>query len=93
MKSLFSILFLITSFVVLSQKPASSGDASIFGKIIDEKTSQPIEYVAIRLLNVKDSSVISGLFTDVEGKFNFENSMDPLFLRHLLCHPALSNDD
>ena len=73
MKLLLSILFSITSFVVLSQKPAPSGDASIFGKIIDDKTNQPIEYVAIRLLNVKDSSVISGVFTDVEGKFNFEN--------------------
>lgn len=73
MKLLFSIIFLFLSFVSFSQKPNSSGDATIFGKIIDEKTNQAIEYVAVRLLNVKDSSVVTGVFTDVDGKFNFEN--------------------
>ena len=73
MKLLFSTIFLFLSFVSFSQKPNSSGDATIFGKIIDEKTNQAIEYVAIRLLSVKDSSVVTGIFTDVDGKFNFEN--------------------
>jgi outer membrane receptor protein involved in Fe transport len=73
MKLLFSTIFLFLSFVSFSQKPNSSGDATIFGKIIDEKTNQAIEYVAIRLLSVKDSSVVAGVFTDVDGKFNFEN--------------------
>ena len=73
MKLLFSTIFLFLSFVSFSQKPNSSGDAIIFGKIIDEKTNQAIEYVAIRLLSVKDSSVVTGIFTDVDGKFNFEN--------------------
>jgi len=66
----FAIFF---SFYTFSQKPNSSGDASIFGKIVDEKSSLPIEYVAIRLLNPKDSSVIAGLFSDIDGKFNFSN--------------------
>jgi len=73
MKLLFSTIFLFLSFVSFSQKHNSSGDATIFGKIIDEKTNQAIEYVAIRLLSVKDSSVVTGIFTDVDGKFNFEN--------------------
>ena len=73
MKLFFSTIFLIFSFIIFSQKQNSSGDATIFGKIIDEKTNQAIEYVAIRLLNVKDSSVVSGVFTDVDGKFSFEN--------------------
>ena len=73
MKLLFPTIFLFLSFVSFSQKPNSSGDATIFGKIIDEKTNQAIEYDAIRLLSVKDSSVVTGIFTDVDGKFNFEN--------------------
>ena len=73
MKLIITILLFAFSFAALSQKPTSSGDASIFGRIVDEKTNQPIEYVAIRLLNLKDSSIISGVFTDAEGKFNFEN--------------------
>ena len=73
MKLVLSLLFFVLSFVALSQKPSSSGDASIFGRIVDEKNNQPIEYVAVRLLNLKDSSIVSGVFTDAEGKFNFEN--------------------
>lgn len=73
MKLFLPIIYLLFSFTGYSQKPSSSGDANVFGKIIDNKSNQAIEYVALRLLNVKDSAVVSGVFTDVDGKFNFQN--------------------
>jgi hypothetical protein len=73
MKFFFAIIYLLLGFTSYSQKPGSPSDGVIFGKIIDTKTNQAIEYVAVRLLNVKDSSVVSGLFTDMDGKFNFQN--------------------
>jgi outer membrane receptor protein involved in Fe transport len=73
MNFFFAIIYLLLGFTSYSQKPGSPSDGVIFGKIIDTKTNQAIEYVAVRLLNVKDSSVVSGLFTDMDGKFNFQN--------------------
>jgi outer membrane receptor protein involved in Fe transport len=73
MKFFLAIIYLLLGFISYSQKPSSPSDGVIFGKIIDTKTNQAIEYVAVRLLNVKDSSVVSGLFTDMDGKFNFQN--------------------
>jgi len=73
MSKFLTFLFVIISFLIFAQKPSLSGEATIFGKIINEKTNQAVDYVAVRLLNIKDSTVISGVFTDVDGKFNFEN--------------------
>ena len=70
--TLLIIFFLIFSFAN-AQKPSGTGEGSIFGKIIDDKNSNPVEYVAIRLLKAKDSTIVTGVFSDADGKFNLEN--------------------
>lgn len=70
--TLFVLSFLILSFAN-AQKPGGVGEGTIFGKIIDDKNSNPVEYVAIRLLKAKDSSIVTGVFSDADGKFNLEN--------------------
>ena len=66
----FFIAFLLISNFLFSQNP--SGEGIIFGKISDSKTSDPLEYVSVRLFNQIDSSLVTGVFTTQNGKFNFE---------------------
>jgi hypothetical protein len=70
--TLLFISFLFLSFTN-AQKPSGTGDGTIFGKIVDDKNSNPVEYVAIRLLKAKDSTIVTGVFSDTDGKFNLEN--------------------
>lgn len=63
------ILSTATSF---GQMPASAKVGIISGTIVDSLSSKPMEYVSIRLHSAKDSSVISGIYTDVKGKFTME---------------------
>lgn len=49
-----------------------SGEGVVAGKILDKTSSKPLEYVSFRLFSVKDSSVVAGIFSDIEGKFNLE---------------------
>lgn len=72
-KTLLSITFLFSSFLLYSQgtKPLS-GDGIISGKIIDSKTEAPMEYVAFKLYKASDSTLYSGIYTDADGKFTFE---------------------
>ena len=66
----FLIAFLLLSNLLFSQNP--SGEGIIFGKISDSKTATPLEYVSVRLFNQIDSSLVTGVFTTQNGKFNFE---------------------
>jgi outer membrane receptor protein involved in Fe transport len=69
---ILSIISFVLSFVALSQKP-SGGEATIFGKIVEDKSNAPLEYVSVRLLRPSDSSTIAGVFSDKDGKFSFDN--------------------
>ena len=40
------------------------------GKVIDQKSKQPIEYATIALFNAIDSSLVTGTITDQEGNFH-----------------------
>jgi len=55
----FLIAFLLISNFLFSQNP--SGEGIIFGKISDSKTSDPLEYVSVRLFNQIDSSLVTGV--------------------------------
>lgn len=50
-----------------------AGDGIVSGKVLDKNTDAPIEYVSIKLFSIKDSTIVAGIFTDVEGKFTLEN--------------------
>lgn len=51
-------------------QPASDGIIS--GRIVDEATDGPLEYVSVKLFSVKDSSLVGGIYSDADGKFLLE---------------------
>lgn len=69
------------------QRPGGPGGAMptighIYGKLVDAKTKQPVEYASITLLRAKDSSLVTGMLTKPNGDFSFENlPFGPLILR------------
>lgn len=70
-KLFISTIFLTLSIFVYSQG-ASNAIGIISGKIQDVETEKPIDYASFRLFSVKDSSVVAGIYTDVDGKFVLE---------------------
>ncbi|MDH3710484.1 MAG: TonB-dependent receptor, partial [Cyclobacteriaceae bacterium] len=76
MKHIIYTLFLWGTLFTLEaqQRPANSQRAGaspfkVSGQVIDEDSGEPLEYVSAVLLNAKDSSVVSGAVTDIQGKF------------------------
>ncbi len=52
-----------------------SGDmpkAKFFGQIVDAESNEPLEYATIALYSMRDSSLVSGGITDLDGKFMIE---------------------
>lgn len=62
---LFSNLFFIFSTLNLSAQSISG--------IVKDKAGEKMEFITVLLLNVKDSSLVKGAITDVEGKFDIKN--------------------
>ncbi len=44
----------------------------IVGKVIETGENNPLQFASISILNVKDSSIVSGGMTDVNGRFRIE---------------------
>ena len=61
-------LFIIQS--IFGQKTSSNEDGMVIGKIVDQQTGKAMEYVSVRLFKAADSSIISGAFTAVDGKYS-----------------------
>src|SRR5687768_14698527 len=54
----------------------------IYGKLVDAKTKQPVEYASVALLRAKDSSVVTGMLSKNNGDFSLENlAFGPYLLR------------
>lgn len=47
---------------------------SIKGKIVDITTKKPLEYATIKLLSTKDSSMITGTISDINGNFTLKHN-------------------
>ena len=65
----FFILFLI---LLIMPAYAQKG-VDITGTVIEEGTNEPIEQATVRLLSVKDSSMIGGIATSRNGSFMLKN--------------------
>lgn len=46
---------------------------TITGKVIDSITQNPIEFAVIALYQAKDSSLVNGTTTDINGNFNLKH--------------------
>jgi outer membrane receptor protein involved in Fe transport len=69
---LFFIILSLFSVLNAQQKNASS-EGVIIGKVLNSKTEQPMEYVSIKVLSIKDSAIITGVYSDESGKFSIES--------------------
>ncbi len=63
-----SITILFFSGVIFAQ----SADGLISGKVVNGTSDTPLEYVSVKVYTQKDSTLISGIYTDVDGKFLLE---------------------
>lgn len=60
------------------QRPGGPGGQApaighIYGKLVDAKTKQPVEYASVALLRQRDSSVVTGMLSKGNGDFSLEN--------------------
>ena len=69
--------------LLVAQMPPSSGGknkqgpkitTTIKGQVIDGTSDEPLEYATITLLSNRDSSVVTGGITDLNGNFRNPNS-------------------
>jgi len=49
------------------------GQTSVVGEVKDSLNNKPIEFVAVRLFSVADSSIKAGAYTNEKGRFAIEN--------------------
>lgn len=59
-KNLLLLVLLLFTFTIQAQH-------TIQTKVVDKNSKEPLEYVAVRLLNAKDSSFVKGVTTDSTG--------------------------
>lgn len=75
----FFILFLILLTIpVYAQK-----SVNITGTVVEEGSNEPIEQATVRLLSVKDSSMIGGVATSRNGNFVLKNIKNGSYLLHV----------
>jgi len=67
--SAISVILLLVSVSLLSQPKIGT----ITGSVIDKSTGKPIENADVSLVREKDSSVITGVSTDANGKYTLTN--------------------
>ncbi len=68
------ILTIISSKYAMSQPHRDGGgatDGSITGLVVEAKQNLPLEYVSVVIYSQRDSSMVAGVVTDVEGNFSF----------------------
>src|SRR5665647_377691 len=52
---------------------AETENGSITGVIVDDSTTTPVSYASVALLNAADSSLLNGMITNDQGKFQFKD--------------------
>ncbi|MBC8047144.1 MAG: TonB-dependent receptor [Fimbriimonadaceae bacterium] len=63
---ILSLLFICTIHAQVQQNMSGS---VVTGKVIDVKTKKPVEFAAVSITKLNDSTILSGAITDAEGKF------------------------
>lgn len=81
-----SILILLTINLyiaqsVFGQKTNSNEDGMVIGKIVDQQTGKALEYVSVKLFKATDSTIVSGAFTTVDGKYSIPCQYGSFYLK------------
>jgi len=75
----FGLIFLfISTSIIFSQEPRTrqfSGEpiGVVRGKVVDDQSNSPMEYVSVRIFRFRDSTIVSGTLTDKNGNFEIKN--------------------
>jgi outer membrane receptor for ferrienterochelin and colicins len=72
MKLHYVLFVSLITFFVFAQGRPEAAKVKVSGKVIDQKTNQPLEYATVTLLNPKRPSDIAGGITDAKGEFSFD---------------------
>lgn len=78
MKILHAII-LVSMMIFAHQSVLAQGKVS--GRVFDSKTSEPIEYATVALLNAKDSSLATGTVSEAKGSFSVKAGYGRYILR------------
>ena len=65
-------MFISYSFFVAGS--CTAGGVDVTGTVIEEGNNEPIEQATVRLLNVKDSTMIGGVASSRNGNFTLKGS-------------------
>jgi hypothetical protein len=80
MHKIYSALFLIiiSSLSTFAQRPNMGGMRTmpaigrLYGKVVDSKSKQPVDFAAVTLLAMQKDSIISGILAKANGDFNLD---------------------
>lgn len=76
MKISIIIAFTLLAFTINAQRPHgkmpgnSSKDGNLIGRVLENKSLNPIEYANVALYSLRDSSLVNGTITDKRGWFS-----------------------
>lgn len=77
----FRITFILLLYLGLSTILMGQNPQIILGRILDKTDTSPVEYASITLYNTADSSLITGVVSDIEGRFQIEQKLSkPAFI-------------
>ncbi|MBX3173984.1 MAG: TonB-dependent receptor [Gemmatimonadaceae bacterium] len=66
------VLLLAGAFDILPAQSRTSG-VTVFGKVVDARSSQPIPFLTVQLRTERDSAFLTGRLTDSTGAFTFRD--------------------
>jgi hypothetical protein len=80
MYKIYSVFFLIivSSLSTFAQRPNMGGMRAmpaigrLYGKVVDSKSKQPVDFAAVTLLAMQKDSIISGILAKANGDFNLD---------------------
>jgi len=79
-RSLLMLMLIISSVSVHAQRQKR---VEVKGTIVEEGTNEPVEQATVRLLSVKDSTLIGGVASEKNGSFTLKNVQAGNYLLHI----------
>ncbi|UZD21972.1 TonB-dependent receptor [Algoriphagus halophytocola] len=76
----FTLFFLLIC-AAFSPVDLWAQDVTLKGKVMDGKRESPLEFANIALLSTRDSAVVSGAMSELDGSFEFNTSSGEYILR------------
>ncbi|QSE96926.1 TonB-dependent receptor domain-containing protein [Fulvivirga lutea] len=76
-----SIILAIVYFLCFNAAAQSSTTYELSGRVIDGTTNSGLEFSTVSLLNISDSSLIDGVITDSEGRFQLKTKKGNYILK------------